>query len=83
MAYNKSDDDRLEVAMNQLADSVLGLSDDAIAGESEESGADPEEEAERTRLLLRTTSQGWAVRDACVETPPNAIPRRKASSLKR
>jgi len=83
MPYNKRDDDHLETAMNQLADSVLGLSDDAIADEIGESGADPEEDAERTRLLLRTTSQGWAVRDACVEKLPNAIPRRKVSAPKR
>ncbi len=43
--------------MNQLADSVLGLSDEAIYSETSEVGADPEQEAERTRLVLRQASK--------------------------
>jgi hypothetical protein len=42
--------------MNQLAESVLGLSDAAIA-ETSEDGADPQREAERTRLVLRRASK--------------------------
>lgn len=83
MSHKNNEGDHSEVAMNQLADSVLGLSNDAIADEVGESGADPEEEAERTLLLLRTTSQAWALHGARVEGVQNAIPRRKASSPKR
>jgi hypothetical protein len=43
--------------MNQLAESVLGLSDEAILAETTEVGADGEQEAERTRLVLRQASK--------------------------
>ena len=43
--------------MNQLAESVLGLSDEVILAETNEAGADPEQEAERTRLVLRQASK--------------------------
>jgi hypothetical protein len=50
-------DERLERLMNQLAESVLGLSDEAILAEASEAGADPPREAERTRLVLRQASK--------------------------
>jgi hypothetical protein len=43
--------------MNQLAESVLGLTDDAILAETSEAGVDPQREAERTRLVLRQASK--------------------------
>ena len=43
--------------MNQLAESVLGLSDEAILAETSEAGADPQQEAERTRSVLRQASK--------------------------
>jgi hypothetical protein len=49
--------DPLEKLMNQLAESVLGLSDAAILAETSEAGADPEQEAERTRSVLRRASE--------------------------
>lgn len=52
MADKKNHDERLERLMNQLAESVLGLSDEDIA-ETSEVGADPEQEAEYTRSVLR------------------------------
>ena len=45
--------EKLERIMEQLAESVLELSDEALLAEITESGADPQEEAERTRLVLR------------------------------
>ena len=57
MADKKNHDERLERLMNQLAESVLGLSDEAILAETSEAGADPEQEAERTRLVLRQASK--------------------------
>jgi hypothetical protein len=57
MADKKNHDERLERLMNQLSESVLGLSDDAIRVETSEVGADPEQEAERTRLVLRQASK--------------------------
>jgi hypothetical protein len=57
MTDNKNHEDRLESLMNQLAESVLGLSDEAILAETFEAGADPQQEAERTRLVLRQASK--------------------------
>lgn len=57
MADEKSHDERLERLMNRLAESVLGLSDEAILAETSEAGADPQRESERTRLALRKASK--------------------------
>jgi hypothetical protein len=57
MGDKKNRDEHLERITNQLAESVLGLSDEAILAETSEAGADPEEEAERTRLVLRQASK--------------------------
>jgi predicted RNA-binding Zn-ribbon protein involved in translation (DUF1610 family) len=57
MADKKNHDERLERLMNQLAESVLGLSDEAVLAETNEAGADPQQEAERTRLVLRQASK--------------------------
>lgn len=83
MAFKKTDDDHSEAVMNHLADSVLGLSDEAIVGEIGEAGADADEEAERTRLVLRRASQSWQLRGQCAERLEDTNSRRKAASLKR
>jgi hypothetical protein len=57
MTDNKNYEDCLESLMNQLAESVLGLSAEAIGAETREAGADPEQEAERTRSILRKASK--------------------------
>ena len=49
--------EKLERIMEQLADSVLELSDQAILAEITESGADPREDAERIRLVLQQTPE--------------------------
>ena len=83
MAYKKTDDDHSEAVMNHLADSVLGLSDEAILCEIGEDGADADDEAERTRLVLRRMLQSWEVDRSWAENNQSMIPRQKASSLKR
>ncbi len=55
MADNNHDE-RLERLMNHLAESVLGLSEEEIIAETSATGADPQREAERTRLVLRQAS---------------------------
>jgi hypothetical protein len=45
--------EQLERIMEQLAESVLELSDEALLAEITESGSDPQQEAELTRSLLR------------------------------
>ena len=57
MGDNKSHDEQLKCIMNQLADSVLELSDEEILDEIRGSGGDPEEEAERTHTVLREASK--------------------------
>ena len=57
MTDKKNHDERLERLMNQLAESVFGLTDDAVLAETNEAGADPEQEAERTRSVLRQASK--------------------------
>lgn len=56
MEKSKSDQHRARI-MNELADSVLTLSDGAILEEIRAAGANPHEEAERTRSALRDVSQ--------------------------
>jgi len=57
MADNKDHDEQLERIMSCLADSMLQLSDEEILAETRESGADPQEEAERTHAVLRQASK--------------------------
>lgn len=57
MADNKNHDERLQRLMNRLAEAVLGLSDADILAETYEAASDPEQEAERTRLVLRRASE--------------------------
>jgi len=57
MADNKNHDEQLKNIMNRVADSVLELSDEEILAETRESGADPQEEAERTHIVLRQASK--------------------------
>ena len=49
--------EKLEWIVEQLADSVLELSDEVILAEIRESGADPQEEAERTRRALQQAAR--------------------------
>jgi len=53
MPYKNNNNEHLAKVMNELADSVLGLSDETILAEVREAGVDPYEEAERTRSVLR------------------------------
>ncbi len=57
MTDNKSYDEQLKRIMNHLADSVLELSDEEILAETLGNGAEPKEEAERTRAVLRRPSK--------------------------
>lgn len=57
MADRKSHVERWESLMNQLAESVLGIQDEAILAETRKAGADPQREADRTRLVLRQASK--------------------------
>ena len=57
MADKTNHDERLETMMNQLGESVLTLSDEDIRDEVSKAGANPDEEAERTRTVLREALQ--------------------------
>jgi hypothetical protein len=58
MAYETNHDGQQRI-MNHLADSVLQLSDEEILAEVRESGTDPQEEAERTSVVLRQAADTW------------------------
>jgi len=49
MADKKNQEERLEMVMNHLGESVLAQSDTAILAETSEAGVDPQVEAEQTR----------------------------------
>jgi hypothetical protein len=57
MADKKNQEERLEMVMNQLGESVLAQSDAAILAETSEAGFDPQREAEQTRLVLRQAAK--------------------------
>lgn len=57
MDNKKNDKEKLSAIMNQLADSVLELSDDQVLAEERENGIDPVKEAERIRDMLRRSSK--------------------------
>jgi hypothetical protein len=82
MRYRKIEEDPSETVMEQLADSVLGLSDEAILGEIAEAGANADEEAEHTRSVLRRISQSWDLQGLCSENV-RMIPRHKVCPLER
>ena len=66
--------------MEQLADSVLGLSDEALMGEVGETGADAEEEAERHAGCFMPCQRHGHWKDQASRVP--MIPKQKLSSLK-
>jgi len=57
MADKKNQEERLEMVMNQLGESVLGQSDAAILAETSEAGIDPQQDAEQTRFILRRAAK--------------------------
>jgi hypothetical protein len=57
MADKNNHDERLEVVMNQLAESVLAQSNEAILAETSEAGVDTQGEAEQTRFVLRQAAK--------------------------
>jgi len=71
--------EKLERIMEQLADSLLELSDEAILAEITESGADPQQEAERTRLVLRQALKALDNAKKRPESDQYPIRRREAS----
>jgi hypothetical protein len=56
MAGRQEHDDRLERAMDQLAESLLRSSDETIIADVIEMGSDPQAEAEYTRQRLQEAS---------------------------
>jgi len=57
MVNKKSYDEQLSTIMNQLADSVLDMSDEQVLAEEREKGIDPLKEAESIRHVLRRSSK--------------------------
>lgn len=61
MGNEKSHEDRFEKLMSQMAESVLDLSDNAIIAEIGETGADANQEAEDTHVVLLGCSQRFEI----------------------
>jgi hypothetical protein len=59
--------------MNQLADSVLGLSDEDIVAEVTAAGLDPEQEAKRVRNVLQKPLQALEKVNMCLSNLGHAI----------
>ena len=57
MMHRKGQDERLARITDQLTDSIFETPDEAILAEVSDVGADPDEEAERTRTVLRKASR--------------------------
>jgi hypothetical protein len=57
MMHRKGQDERLRRIMDQLADSVFEASDEEILAEVRGFSANPDEEAGRTRTILREASR--------------------------
>jgi hypothetical protein len=57
MMHRKGQDERLRRIMDELADSVFEASDEEILADISGFAASPDEEAERTRTVLRKASQ--------------------------
>jgi hypothetical protein len=73
MEGKKNYDEQLEKVMNQLADSVLELSEEAILNEISEAGADPQREAERVRVALQKHLQTFDAVDKRLANLGHAI----------
>jgi hypothetical protein len=58
MAYRTSLDGQQRI-LDHLAESVFQLSDEEILDEVRESGVDPQEEADRTSVVLRQAVDTW------------------------
>jgi hypothetical protein len=65
--------ERMERVMNQLSESVLGLSDEDIVAEVAAAGHDPEQEAKRVRNVLQKPLQTFAKVNLCLSNLGHAI----------
>jgi hypothetical protein len=73
MRPKESYSERLERVMNQLADSVLQLSDDDIVAEVTAAGHDPEQAAKRVRNVLQRPLQALEKVNLCLSNLGHAI----------
>jgi hypothetical protein len=73
MRPKESYSERLERVMNQLSESVLGLSDDDIVAEVSEAGHDPEQEAKRVWNVLQKPLHALEKVNLCLSNLGHAI----------
>lgn len=73
MGQKEKYSERIERVMNQLSESVLGLSDDDIFAEVIESGHDPEQEGRRVRNVLQKPLQALEKVNLCLSNLGHAI----------
>jgi hypothetical protein len=73
MRSKESYSERLERVMNQLSESILGLSDDDIFAEASAAGHDPQQEATRVRNVLQKSLQVLENVNLCLSNLGHAI----------
>jgi hypothetical protein len=73
MRPKESYSERIERVMNQLADSVLGLSNEDILAEVTAADCDPEQEAKRVRSVLEKPLQTLEKVNLCLSNLGHAI----------
>jgi len=73
MRSKESYSERLERVMNQISESVLGLSDDDIVAEVSAAGYDPEQEAKRVQDVLQNPLQALEKVNLCLSSLCHAI----------
>jgi hypothetical protein len=73
MRSKESYSERLERVMNQLSESVLGLSSDDILAEVSSAALDPEQEAKRVRNVLQKPLQVLDNVNLCLSNLGHAI----------
>ena len=73
MRSKESYSERLEKVMNQLSESVLGLSDDDILADVSAAALDPEQEAKRVRNVLQKPLQVLDNVNLCLSSLSHAI----------
>jgi len=73
MGPKKKYSERIERVVNQLSESVLGLSDDDILAEVSAAGLDPEQEAKRVRNVLEKPLQTLEKVNLCLSNLGHTI----------
>ncbi len=79
MKDEKKRNERMQELYNELADSILELSDETIIAKVSETGIDPDDEAESVRLALRESLRQFDAWERYNVSPLSTIRRMESS----